>query len=202
MAPYFVSQYHICIDFSNTGEIGDTICRITTPFIGVLSIIILYLTLQSQRQENEKGTITLLCNHLIKCIDNFHYTEEEKSIEKKGAEAIASYLNWLYCDAHKSYDELKCNAIASEFINILDICNSCNELLDKANIQDKRAFEILIANQFEYRIYPEIKKHIGDKDIDSLGKHFCNECGIEHGFDKKTLKLIKKLIRKLIKNTL
>jgi hypothetical protein len=252
VGPYLFSQIHIFGDFSNTGDIGNTIGGITAPFIGVLSIILLYLTLKSQQQQgeemnrqvqkmnkqqqemNEKGNITLLCNHLIECIDNFHYTaedtgkdqdgpidspnpsnppdpsnppippisttQEKKTIEKKGAEAIASYLRFLYC--HKSglsFDQLTCDAIDSELINILTICNSCNELLDNSSIQDKNVFKILITNQFEYRIYPEIKNIKIERGENGLKRYLCDECHTEHGFDDKIIQLIEELIRKLIK---
>jgi hypothetical protein len=209
VAPYFISQYHIFGDFSNTGEIGSTIGGITAPFIGVLSIILLYLTLQSQQQQvqemNEKGNITLLCNHLVKCIDNFHYTEtnqKKKTIERKGAEAIASYLHVLYC--HKgglSFDKLTCDAIASELISILIMCKELLTMLDNSDIQDKSVFEILIKHQFEYRIYPEIKKNIGEgKSIKDLKTDDCKECGFKHGFDENIIDLITKLEERLIKN--
>lgn len=41
-------------DFTNTGNIGDTISRITAPFIGLLSIVLLFITLQEQIKINKK----------------------------------------------------------------------------------------------------------------------------------------------------
>lgn len=41
-------------DFTNTGQIGDTIGGITAPFIGLISIWLLYITFREQRQFNEK----------------------------------------------------------------------------------------------------------------------------------------------------
>jgi len=42
------------LDFSKTGQIGETIGGITAPFIGVLSIILLYMTLYEQRKINKE----------------------------------------------------------------------------------------------------------------------------------------------------
>jgi len=42
------------LDFRETGQIGDTIGGITAPFIGVLSIILLYITLYEQRKINKE----------------------------------------------------------------------------------------------------------------------------------------------------
>ncbi|WP_448788352.1 hypothetical protein [Bacteroides graminisolvens] len=42
-----------CFDFSQTGSIGDTIGGITAPFLGLLSITLLYLTLKEQINFNK-----------------------------------------------------------------------------------------------------------------------------------------------------
>lgn len=44
------------ISFSNTGNIGDTIGGITAPFVGLVSIILLYITLYEQLKINRKQT--------------------------------------------------------------------------------------------------------------------------------------------------
>ena len=42
-----------CFDFSETGQIGDTIGGITAPFLGFLSVILLYFTLKEQQDFNK-----------------------------------------------------------------------------------------------------------------------------------------------------
>jgi len=64
LAPSFVSGrqygwYQDCFlfrntDFMATGQIGDTIGGITAPFIGLLSIILLFITFREQRKFNEE----------------------------------------------------------------------------------------------------------------------------------------------------
>lgn len=41
-------------DFTNTGQIGDTIGGITAPIIGLVSIVLLYITFREQRRFNEE----------------------------------------------------------------------------------------------------------------------------------------------------
>ena len=41
-------------DFTNTGQIGDTIGGITAPFIGLISIWLLYITFREQRKFNKE----------------------------------------------------------------------------------------------------------------------------------------------------
>ena len=54
-----ITTFHIpfgCLntDFTNTGQIGDTIGGITAPIIGLVSIILLYITFREQREFNKK----------------------------------------------------------------------------------------------------------------------------------------------------
>ena len=58
-APFILTRSSICdmFDFSSTGEIGDTIGGTTAPIIGLISIILLYLTLQEQVKFNRSQQI-------------------------------------------------------------------------------------------------------------------------------------------------
>ena len=58
-APFILTRSSICdmFDFSSTGEIGDTIGGTTAPIIGLISIILLYLTLQEQIKFNRSQQI-------------------------------------------------------------------------------------------------------------------------------------------------
>ena len=55
--PTLITTFHISLgclntDFTNTGQIGDTIGGITAPIIGLISIILLYKTLKEQQKFN------------------------------------------------------------------------------------------------------------------------------------------------------
>ena len=54
IAPFILTRSSISdiFDFSSTGEIGDTIDGTTAPIIGLISIILLYRTLQEQIKFN------------------------------------------------------------------------------------------------------------------------------------------------------
>lgn len=55
-APLIFTHGLLCssVAFNNTGQIGDTIGGTTAPFIGVLSAILLYVTLNEQRKFNRQ----------------------------------------------------------------------------------------------------------------------------------------------------
>lgn len=52
-------------DFTETGQIGDTIGGITAPIVGLVSIILLYITLKEQRDFNAQQVIDNRVNHLL-----------------------------------------------------------------------------------------------------------------------------------------
>ncbi len=52
-APFLFARSGLaCFNFLGTGPIGDTIGGITAPFIGILSILLLYNTLKAQQAFN------------------------------------------------------------------------------------------------------------------------------------------------------
>jgi hypothetical protein len=104
-APSFISQSYCewwkgCpifrnINFSNTGQIGDTIGGITAPFIGVLSIILLYITFKaqskfnsSQQFSNEIEAMWKMANDIGENAQNFNFPLEGVSISLENIEEL------------------------------------------------------------------------------------------------------------------
>jgi hypothetical protein len=132
-APSFISQPYSewwtgCpifgnIDFSETGQIGDTIGGITAPFIGVLSILLLYITLKvqikvnkSQQHLNDLDTMWKMTNDILKLVSDFNV-----SIEIENEDTIIYFDNIL---------ELKGKSLKTkEFLKLYDgvsyITNLC-----------------------------------------------------------------------------
>lgn len=57
VAPFLFTRDLGLVSFENTGQIGDIIGGITAPIIGVLSICLLYRTLNDQTDFNQKQSI-------------------------------------------------------------------------------------------------------------------------------------------------
>ncbi|MDR1761499.1 MAG: putative phage abortive infection protein [Bacteroidales bacterium] len=51
-SPFIFTRASGIVDFSNTGEIGDTIGGLTAPFIGTISIIVMFLAFYMQLKAN------------------------------------------------------------------------------------------------------------------------------------------------------
>lgn len=60
-APYIFTRPSICnaLNFSNTGQVGDTIGGITAPIINLLGVILVYLSFQTQIKANKIQTDAL-----------------------------------------------------------------------------------------------------------------------------------------------
>ena len=56
-----------CLNFTETGQIGDTIGGITAPIVGLCSVILLYYTLKEQMNFN-KSQSKDNSKHPTKCI--------------------------------------------------------------------------------------------------------------------------------------
>lgn len=75
------------LNFSQTGDIGDTIGGITAPFVGLISILLLWLTLREQvrinsRQEhfNDWNKILSMENHILHLDDSLRFGFTSKSM--------------------------------------------------------------------------------------------------------------------------
>lgn len=99
-APYLFTRDWTGIDFSTTGEVGDTIGGLTSPFLNLIGIILLYLTLKEQietsKEQKDFDTITGLFNTVKTDFENLEFYKKEDNITAhKGAKAIFEISNIL-----------------------------------------------------------------------------------------------------------
>ncbi|VTP95811.1 hypothetical protein [Sphingobacterium daejeonense] len=92
MLQFFLQEIFQLLDFTQTGNIGDTIGGITAPIIGLIGAILVFLALKAQTQanilvqqqienqatekriENESLQLNKLYENLKSSIDNFSFT--------------------------------------------------------------------------------------------------------------------------------
>ena len=74
-------------NFKSTGQIGDTIGGITAPIIGLISIILLYITFREQRHTNRWTLIENIQSKIEKnlsiCLHFYIYKEEKDPLHYK-----------------------------------------------------------------------------------------------------------------------
>ena len=135
-------------DFSNTGQIGDTIAGITAPFIGVLGAVLVYISFLEQvkankiqkraldeeikRSRNERNFNTYL--DIYKELKDDFYNLSYK--DKNGIEAISQYCyDFEYETRNKTYIIFWLNnEIRNEYSFLLNIFNSLYYKIDESEL--------------------------------------------------------------------
>ena len=92
-------------DLTNTSSIGETVGGITSPLLGIISVIFLYLTLNKQIDSNEDQKLKNDCDiifMLFNQLDNEYNQIYQYSIKgeirtrKNGHEALTDYCNSVF----------------------------------------------------------------------------------------------------------
>jgi hypothetical protein len=197
------------LDFTQTGQIGDTIGGITAPIVNLLGAILVYLALKAQIEanlilkkqlddekikdgiQNQTDEINQLYYNLKESIDNFNYisfdsNEFGQGQYMTGSEAIYKLFNDFYCDkCHLSDEELKGNPKITELTSILEICDALITRIDKSSIPSKSVMKTLTCHQFKYRVFPYLSTLQGN-----FKKHYCEDCKKDHGLPDEMVRLI------------
>lgn len=98
--PYILTRNHGWFDFTETGQIGDTIGGITAPFIAVCSAYITFLAFWVQYTYNKKQKKDLFQERFE---NNLFY-----------AETIANSINRLYVYGHNTQDASRIHTLIDE----------------------------------------------------------------------------------------
>lgn len=104
-APFLFTRTAFCdnLIFSETGQIGDTIGGITAPFIGIINILLLVLTLRAQlhfnmdqAHDNTVSQLLSLQSEIIHMNERiiFSYTNEKEFSSKGNGIESLSLLQW------------------------------------------------------------------------------------------------------------
>lgn len=210
------------LDFTNTGNIGDTIGGITAPFINILGAILVFLALKAQilanlviqdqidRQDSEKKLedeskqLNQYYSNLKSSIDGFKFStidpwdigDNEKLI-LEGSEAIYKMFSDYICEYHGTEDDMASNPKITELISMLEICEKLLSRINSSEISDREMLWTLTSHQFTYRIFPRLCDDFPDR----IENYHCESCNMEHGFPERISFLIKS-IHERIKNGL
>jgi hypothetical protein len=208
IAPFLFTRKFGLLDFTQTGNIGDTIGGITAPIIGLIGAFLVFLALKAQTQanilvqqqidsqeiekkiENESLQLNKLYENFKSSIDNFSYTTLDTwefantdNVELKGSEAFYKLFQDFYCDSHLDENDLKTNPKITEVISILQICDTLLEKILKSNIYDKDTLYLLTMHQFIYRVFPRISSDYPN----NIEIYYCESCEKNHGFSFQNL---------------
>lgn len=142
-------------DFSQTGQIGDTIGGITSPIVNLIAAVLVYLSFQQQILANEiqislitqekdkdrsrvdKELLLLFYNEIKESIDKLEYESVSKTALQRGrhgsrTKAIESYI--LDCKTYKESIrsmtdfDLRISTILNEIIEYIETCRKSKRL--------------------------------------------------------------------------
>lgn len=108
--PWAFTSNYTGIDFSKSGQIGDTIAGITSPIIGLFAAFLVYLSFEQQRLANQFLSKESTYNYITKRLNNVkdkynNYAKKERSVVASFCEIIEIKANKLV-DSGYYYDKL------------------------------------------------------------------------------------------------
>lgn len=214
--------FHERFNYSDTGQIGDTIGGITAPFMNLIGAILVFYALQSQvkaneliqdqidkdniekERENEGQNLNQLYSYLTDSINSFHFKtlplEQLKNIEAiqtetefKGGEAFYHLFTQIRCHYHGTQEELHSHQAVSELLSVLKIMDLLLVKLQDAKSKNKEILITLVRHLFDFKIITRIR----DEEDDELNLEYCDACECNHGLPDELKNLILEIRRKL-----
>lgn len=216
---YFLERFN----FSETGQIGDTIGGITAPFMSLIGAFLVFYALKAQVKaneliqdqiekdndekecENEGQNLNQLYSYLTESIATFHFKtlpfellknidDTETEIEFKGGEAFYHLFSQIRCHYHGSQEELRSFQSVSELLSILKIMELLLDKLKNTKSKNKEILYTLVRHLFDYKIITRIRE---EHDIE-LKEEFCDVCQCSHGLPDELRNLIEQIRSKLL----
>jgi hypothetical protein len=203
-APFLFTQlsHYKPFDFSNTGQIGDTIGGVTAPFINLIAVLLIYFSFRQQllsneiqislindeKEERKKAKelelINLAYADLKNYVDNFQYVFEKTSIKDmktleeiyKGEDAIYHLIKIIrQHKGHLAFRNQR-NAVLS-LISLLHLINTIIEKLDHARFKSHE--KLFLINQlntfFQIKIFNHVDALYGMKEPEDEARRLLNE---------------------------
>ena len=154
LAPWAFTRPCFCPDlnFLNTGEIGDTIGGITSPFVGMLSVILLWLTFREQRNFNKMQAQDNRINHLLTIHSDLNslnnrvvYKYKEDTCDRSG-NGILTLIKLSQTNANISFDYLELNGLLRECIQARIMCFQIKDFSAYLDNDSRKLFNSLTLN--------------------------------------------------------
>jgi len=215
---YFYERFN----FSETGQIGDTIGGITAPFMNLIGAFLVFYALKAQVKANELiqdqidkdneerecanelQNLNQLYSYLTDSINSFHFKtlpveqlknieDIETKIEFKGGDAFYHLFSQIRCHYHGTQDELHSQQSVSELLSVLKIMDLLLDKLENAKSKNKEILTTLVRHLFDYKIVTRIR----EEQENALNLEFCEVCQCHHGLPDELKNLIIRIRHKL-----
>lgn len=187
---------------SSPGEIGDTIGGITSPIIGILGALLIYITLNEQIEankilnrkishDNRIRQISELLKIASEILTSMHYYDNIADREYQGEDALRICLERI-CLSHESVDSIKKSYNYEKVKNVLHFFQRTVSLTMKIeDWEEKETYSIL----FQELYYSKYKREL------IMFSQPCVECGGKvHEYDLEFIAIVQFLTNQSIKN--
>lgn len=223
-APFLLTREYFWekFNFSETGQIGDTIGGITAPFLNLIGAFLVFYALKAQVKaneliqiqidkendekecENETQNLNQLYSYLTDNINSFQFKslpfEDLRNINEKdiqethyGGDAFFCLFSQIRCHYHGSDYDLKNNQSVSELLSILQVMDILLEKLRNSKSKNKEILTTLTKHLFEYKVITRIREESNEELI----HQFCGICDCNHGLPEELHNLISSIRTKL-----
>jgi hypothetical protein len=209
ISPIIFTMPHGFIDFTHTGDIGDTIGGITSPIVNLVGAILVFYALKAQIKANElirdqineqriennikndTDELSQMYSYLKDSIDSFKYTSYDMDFTDEpiifvGPEAVYHLFNDIKCDFHEQENELLTSPYATQLISILNIFNLLFSQISMSKSPSKKMYGVLTEHLFKYRIMPALN----GRNIEDLRFGECSLCNQKHGMPESIITMI------------
>lgn len=220
IAPLVATQiaFWESFNFSQTGQIGDTIGGITAPIVNIIGAILVFYALKAQidanrliqdqfdEQKSEEINrkkllyITEQVNVIRADLNDFTYTfrKENYKYNYSGADGIYELLKTIKKGGeHIPHQEfLNRNPKINELVNLLRIISKQIDIIQTENISetDKDYFLSLIKYQYDSKIQQSIRAFAKYKRSD---QETCKGCNLKHGIPDEIFNECERIVSKL-----
>jgi hypothetical protein len=214
--------FHERFNFSETGQIGDTIGGITAPFLNLVGAFLVFYALKAQvkanelvqRQidkeneakecETEAQNLNQLYSYLNESINSFKFTTLpidylrntdyiDTEVEYEGGDAFFHLFSQIKCHYHGTPEELHKTQSVSELMSVLKILDLILDKLKNTKSNNREILKTLAKHLFEYKIVTRIR----DESIEALKHEYCSDCKCNHGLPEELRNLISEIRTKL-----
>lgn len=150
VTPVLLTRNSCCeiFDFTETGQIGDTIGGITAPIVGLVSIILLYITLKEQRGFNAQQVIDNRVNHLLAIqndlnalndITTYKYRLDDRDTFGKG---LVDLEKLTQTNSILIFDYLELNGLFRSCVLARVMCGQMKEFSTNLDESTKTSFKL------------------------------------------------------------
>ncbi len=210
------------LDFSTTGQIGDTIGGLTAPIVNTMGAILVYFAFKAQvkannllqtqieeqklnrKEDNESETLFEIYGYLVEAIDNFQFAGfhlHELSQQSSYRRARRDGERWQGSQAiYVMLDQIRCHYHGPD--DELDRKQEVAELVGLLRIMElllARLMESANENKpmlvtlIEHQFRYRIMTGLKDCPIEDLAKEYCEGCQQEHGIPGSLLEILKSI---------